>query len=289
MAEPTIAQPAAAQPNLAETLARILPTATILHPKEPEPGDILRIALPGNVRVESIDTEALLDFPRRTKAAATFADAASFLAYVARHADPFSTVAWCDFNPQTFALSFSACIDDHSQAAAGWRSHQTAFEPDLSAEWKAWKSKDRVAFAQVAFAEWLQEHDSDIASADGLPTSLQMLQMATDFVAQEEHVLKSAFKLSSGGVRLTYIADADKGTTEDMRLFEKFGLGIPIFHGGPAWMLTARLKYRNNAGKVSFFYELVRPDRAHEHAALELIDKVRIGLGSVPLFMGRCA
>jgi uncharacterized protein YfdQ (DUF2303 family) len=288
MADPTQPQ-AAQQPNIAETLARVLPTATLLHPDDPQPGDILRIAVPKNFDLLAIDTESLLEFPRRTKAAAKFDDVASFLAYVARHSDPFSTVAWCDFNPQTFSLAFRAVIDDHSQAAAGWRGHQAGYEPALSAEWKAWKTKDRTPFEQVAFAEWLQEHEDDIASANGLPTSLQMLAMATDFIAQEEHVLKTAVKIQSGGVRLTYIADADKGTTEAMQMFERFGLGIPVFHGGPAWGMTTRLKYRSNAGKVSFSYELVRPDRIHEHAALELIDKVRIGLGSVPLLMGSCA
>ena len=33
--------------------------------------------------------------------------------------------------------------------------------------------------------------------------------------------------------------------------------------GGAAWAITARLKYRLASGKVSFHYELVRPDRVH--------------------------
>lgn len=38
-----------------------------------------------------------------------------------------------------------------------------------------------------------------------------------------------------------------------------------------------------------FVYELARPDRVHEEAALELIKQVREGLGDVPLMFGRCA
>jgi uncharacterized protein YfdQ (DUF2303 family) len=288
MAETYTTAPAP-QPNIAETLARVLPTAALLHPQYPGPGDILRIAVPKTFDIKEIDTEALLPTPRRTSASAAFADAESFLAYVKRHAKASSTVAWCNFNPQTFALGFTAVIDDHGANEAGWRAHKAAFAPDMSAEWKAWKGANKNPFDQVPFAEWIQEHEEDIAAANGLPTSLQMLAMATEFVANEEHALKSAVRLQSGGVRLTYIADPDKGTTEDMKLFEKFALGIPVFHGDAAWSLTARLKYRITGGKVKFHYELVRPDRVHEHAALELIGKVREGLGGVPLLMGACA
>lgn len=278
--------------NLAETLAEVLPKASMLHTVDTDvPGlQIAHVAMPKGTELKEIkiDLEPFLPAPRKTKAVASFSDVASFLAYVARHADERSMV-WCTFDPQTFALSFRAVFDEHAKGHPGWRAHCAKLEPEMSAEWKAWKGKDRQAFQQTPFAEWIQEHDDDIATANGLPTSLQMLDMATNFVMNEERVLKSAVKLQSGGVRLTYVADADTGTTEAMQVFERFGLGIPVFHGGPAWSIGARLKYRNNGGKVSFFYELVRPDRVHESAAKELIQQVRDGLSSVPMLMGSCA
>ena len=274
--------------NLAETIARLVPTAAIVYPPTPEVGDILLLVVPDNFKLLPVDTEQMLDHPRRTVASASFADADSFLAYVKRHARPESTVAWCDFNSQTFALRFAAVFDDHG-TEAGWRKHRADFTPDMSAEWKAWKGSNTKAMDQVTFATWIQDHELDINSETaGMPTSLQMLAMATDFVAHEEHALKSTVRLNSGGVRLTYIADADKGTMETMQMFEKFALGIPVFHDGGAWRLTSRLKYRNNSGKVVFFYELQRPDIVHASAAKELIAKVRENLGNVPMFMGRC-
>lgn len=286
----TVDQPTApAQPNIAETLARVLPTAQIVYPPNPMAGDVLRIAVPAAFSLHAIDTEALLPNPLRTKATASFSDAASFLAYVKRHAVD-GTAAWCTFDPQTFALEFAAVIDEHAKGLPGWRQHVAKFEPALSAEWKAWKGKHAVPMQQVTFAEWLQEHEDDITStAAGMPTSLQMHAMATDFVANEERALKSSVRLQSGGVRLTYIADPDAGTTESMQMFERFCLGIPVFHSGAAWSITARLKYRTPGGKLSFLYELVRPDRVHDAAAKELIAQVREGLGTVPLFMGGCA
>lgn len=276
--------------NLADSLASLLPTAAIVYPPAPAIGDVLQVAIPKTFDLKAIDTECLLAHPRRVKGAAAFADADSFLAYTLRHATP-ATVAWCDFNPQTFALSFKAVLDDHQMALAGWRGHAASLAPDMSAEWKAWKGKNKSPFAQVAFAEWLEENADDIYSreGDGMPTSLQMLTMATDFKMNEERSLKSAVKLQSGGQRLTFVADADKGTTEEMRMFEKFSIGIPVFHGiKPGLILQSRLKYRVREGVLTFHYELIRPDRAHETAAKELIAKVKDGLGSVPLLMGVC-
>lgn len=276
--------------NIAQTLAKELPEAKIIHEiKTDVPGlSIAHAAVPKSCDLKEVklDLEKYMPHPRRTEAKARFSDVASFLAYVKRHATE-GSVAWCQFNPQTFDLDFTAVFDEHTKDDAGWRAHRALFVPDFSAEWKAWKGKDRQAFSQLGFAEWIQEHDDDIAAANGLPSSLQMLEMATNFVMNEERVLKSAVRLQSGGARLTYIADPDKGTTEDMKLFERFGLGIPVFHGGAAWSIGARLKYRNNAGKLSFNYEMIRADRVHDGAAKELIEQVRAGLEAVPLLMGK--
>lgn len=281
------------QKNLAETLAEVLPQATVLQDVATNvPGLLIsHVAMPKGTELKEIkvDLEKHLPSPRRTTGVAKFSEPQSFLAYVLRHAAPETTVVWCTFDPQTFALRFTAVFDDHAKGTAGWRAHRAELTPDHSAEWKAWKGKAGTTFPQVAFAEWLQEHEEDITSANGLPTSLQMLEMATNFVMNEERQLKSAVRLQSGGMRLTYVADPDAGTTEAMQMFERFGLGIPVFQGGPAYSIGARLKYRNNSGKLSFHYELVRADRVHEHSSRELISQVRDGLGSVPMLMGEMA
>lgn len=269
--------------NIVDAIAERLPVAEHIGNTE----SVIHYAVPANFKLEHYDTEPLQTHPNRARSTAAFSDSASFLAYVKRHAKP-ATVAWCTLNPQTFELSIAAVIDDHTAGTPGWRQHRALYSPDMSAEWKAWKGSDCKAIAQVAFAEWIESHSDDIAAADGMPTALQMLEMATNFVSHEEHTLKSAVRLQSGGVRLTYVADADKGTVEAMQMFEKFALGIPVFHGGPAWAMQARLKYRNNAGKLWFHYELIRPDRVHQAAADDLVTTIREGLGDVPLLMGQC-
>ncbi len=279
--------------NLAETLAEVLPKPELLDKIDflVDGLTVLHYAVPKghDVKELRVDLEKHLPAPRELKAAAEFHDASSFLNYIARHANEHST-CWCDFNPQTFALSFRAVIDEHGKDSPAWRRHVAAYTPRMSAEWKEWKGKDRSGFGQVEFAEWLQDHEGDIASFEGYPTCAQMLQMATNFQYQEDRRLKSAVRLQSGGVRLDYVADADAGTVESMTMFEKFTLGIPVFHAAPtAELLIARLKYRLDNGKVRFTYELQRADKAHEKAALDLIETVRAGLAGVPLMFGTCA
>lgn len=285
--------------NIAETLADVLPEAkhiATIHPPEGVAGlSILQFALPKGTELKEVkhDLEAYLPAPRVTRAHATLAGPADFLAYVARHKLD-NTMVWCDFNPQTFRLKFTAVFDEHNRNAPGWRRHTAELDPLFSAEWKLWKEgNDRKSMAQVAFAEFVQENADAINSSEhsvaaGYPTALQMLTMATNFVMNEERQLKSSVRLQSGGMRLTYIADPDKGTTEEMAMFEKFQIGIPVFHGAAGWAIDARLKYRNNSGKLSFHYELVRPDRVHQAAAEQLIEQVREGLGDVPMIFGAC-
>jgi uncharacterized protein YfdQ (DUF2303 family) len=279
--------------NLAESLADLLPKAAIVHTGLNEvPGlEIVHIAVPkgSEVKEVKVDTSDFLPNPRFTKAASMFTDSASFLEYVTRHAVPGSTV-WCTFDPQAGKLSFHAVIDENTPDKAGWRRHTAKFTPDTSAEWKAWTGKNKTSMSQVEFAEWIQDHEDDIASSNSLPTSIQMLEMATNFVLHETHAVKSTVRLQGGGVAFEYIADQDAGTIERMKVFEFFGIAIPVFQGDRlASSLTARLKYRNNSGKLSFSYELLRADKAHQAAAEDIIKSIREGLGAVPLLMGACS
>lgn len=276
--------------NIADSLADLLPKPHILTEREPAGvGSVVHIAVPKGFELKTIDNEPLLANPRRTRSMATLTDAASFIDYVNRHASPEKTVAWCSFNPQQYTLAVSAVLDDHARDVAGWREHRAALTPQAAHEWTTWRKNDRQPMDQVSFAEFLQENADDIAPIEGFPSSLDMLKMATEFVAQEESVFKSAVKLQSGGVRMTYVKDADKGPEATMTMFERFRIGIPVFHGGGAFALVARLKYRVNAGKLTFSYELARADRVYQAAGEAIIQQIREGIGGVPLLMGACA
>lgn len=277
--------------NIAQTLARELPTAHQLCDTRIEDlathDRVLHLAVPKHFELKEVDLERLLPNPRRTIASAALSDCASFLAYVQRHATE-ASVVWADFNPQNFKLTFRAVIDEHAKGLAGWRKHVAVYTPEPSAEWKTWMAANTKPQEQLAFAEFIERNELDIATQDGYPTSLQMLQLATEFEANSDKRIKSVARLQGGGVRLEYVDDDHPDTLAHMKLFERFQIGIPVFWAGPAYRIDARLKYRHGGGKVAFWYDLIRPDRVHEAAAKELIDAVRSGIGAVPLLMGGC-
>lgn len=292
--------------NIAESLARVLPKTDVLFSvpefggKENDAPAQFVIAVPNNSKLETLDMEKLLPNPRRAKGTATMGDQDSFIAYVNKFAKHGTTV-WCDFNPQTATLGFRAVIDEHSPIDAGWRGHQAVYTPAMSIEWMNWKGQNTKVMSQVEFADFLEKNENDIATIEGFPTSLQMHAMATEFHARSEQSIKSTARLQDGSVRLTYINDADSETQETMKVFDKFVIGIPVFWSVPAlgddgkplpveaYRIDARLRYRMANAKVSFWYELIRPDRTHQLAALGLIQQVKAGIGDVPLRMGSFA
>lgn len=278
--------------NIAATLKRVLPEAKVIETDLVDEG-ITHIALPEGYTLHMIDGEQFGLGPRHIKATATMGDSASFVEYVKRHANP-GSVVWCKFDPQTFALSFTAVIDEHAKDVPAWRGNVAEYTPLMSAEWRAWTGQNKKQMDQVPFAEFLETNEQDIVSLEGFPTSLQMMTMATEFEARQDMRIKSMVKLQSGGVRMEYIVDPDTGTTEQMKLFDKFSLGIPVFWTPPgsetvaAYPITARLRYRLASGKVVFWFDLVRADLVHEKAAHALLAAIRAELGDTPLLLGVC-
>jgi uncharacterized protein YfdQ (DUF2303 family) len=277
--------------NIAETLARILPDAKVVSTTDTDvPAlHISHVAVPKgfDLRELRLDLEQHLANPRNTTATAELQDADSFLSYVARHATD-DTVVWCDFDPATFKLGFRAVFDEHVKGTAGWRRHQAVFVPRASNEWKIWTGSDAKTMPQLDFAAFLERQELDITAKEGRPSSTDMMQMAANFESSSEKRMRSTQRLQDGSVRLEYIEAEDEKTIQHMRLFERFTIGIPVFWAGPGYVIDARLKYRTSQGKVSFWYELIRPDRSHEAAAKELIQKVREGIGATPLLTGAC-
>lgn len=279
-----------AQENLAQTLERTVP-APVAIALSSTPELVGRIGVPPGWKIEVVDDEKQLDRPRRTKALATLNDAQSFIDFVLRYEKPGTTV-WCSFNPQTFALAFNAVIDEHEATEPAWRSHTGIYVPDMSAEWKVWTRSNRTPMEQVLFAEFLEANEPDIAGVEGLPTSLELMKMATEFQSVGEVRIKSKVMLQSGGVALEYVNAENPDVVEKMRFYEKFAIGIPVFWRAPtpgeaipAYRITTRLKY-DRGPKPIFRYELVRPDLVHQRAAGELIAEIRAGIGEVPLVMG---
>ena len=75
---------------------------------------------------------------------------------------------------------------------------------------------------------------------------------------------------------MSFVEQDDAQTLETMKMFDRFSIGLPVFWGGEAYRVDARLRYRVREGKLTFAYSLIREDKVLEAATKTLIEKVDV-------------
>ncbi len=269
--------------NIAETLARELKAPM---PMKTISAALSRIALPPGWTLSERDDEKLEMTPRRKKAKVRTYEVQSFIDYIGRHGTPSHTTVWCETDYAASRVAFTSILNDHGgDEDPHWRDHTCAYTPEFSQEWRNWTKHDRKQFSQAEFAAFMEENLKDIASADGLPTGAQMLEMALSFEANQDMRFKSAIRLQNGGVQMSFVQDDDDQTLAKMQMFDRFALGLQVFWCGDAYQVDARLRYRVREGKLTFWFELIRPDKVLESATQTLIDEIR-EKSECPFFFG---
>lgn len=214
----------------------------------------------------SVRTLPLPDRPRREKGTVKLRDAASFIAYVNR----FATVDWTLLYAQIDPARFVAVINDYGPPSplhgvgANWRDWRVEFVVPASREWATWMKVNREHMSQIGFAEFIEDNLPDIVSPDGA----ELLELTLNFEATRNSAFKSAQRLQDGSVNFAWVDEGkDAGT---VRVPKEFVIQIPVFERGALYAVTARLKYRINDGKLSIWYELVRPHKVLELAFDEI-------------------
>lgn len=271
--------------NLAETLAREMkqPIEIISEPA----GDIKRVALPPGWTLAERDDAKLRATPSRKAANVRLNEADSFIDYIKRHGSLTDSTIWCVADYLAGKVSFLGILNDHGEEEnrPAWRDHRATFTPEFSEEWHRWTGKHQQPFSQVEFASFVEDNLKDIASVEGQPSGAQMLEMALTFEANQDMRFKSAIRLQSGGVQMSFVQDDDAQTLQKMQVFDRFSLGFPVFWNGDAYRLDARLRYRVRDGKLTFWFELIRQDKVLEDATQTLIAQIREKTGT-PFFFG---
>lgn len=267
--------------NIAETVAREARKPVVM-----EINGLKVLALPDGYKTEDLDK--LMPAPRRKIANVTLGDTDSFIDYTKRHGSLDTATVWCDAAFREGKVKLTAILNDHGETATEphWRDHIANYTPTFATEWTRWFTKDKQQFSQPDFAAFIEENIRDIAGdGDTSASGAQMLEMALNFEANQDLRFKSAMRLQNGAVQISFAENDDAQTLTKMQMFDKFGIGIPVFWGGQAYAIEARLRYRARDGKVVFWFELIRPDKVLEDAAKGLVEQVKTGTG-LPLFYG---
>lgn len=223
----------------------------------------------------AIKLDPFLAVPRRVVEHITLNTLDAYIAYVKDWRRD-ATVIFADQGQR----SLRALIDYHEDnAKPQWADHSANYTARLSRQLDAWSSRNGQNLDQAAFADFIEERVLDVSQ----PSGAELLELATNLQVITKATFGSVIKLASGDFDLKY---AEKKQQGSVKVPEKIVLGIPLYHNGPAYQLTVRLRYRVHDGKVVFSYKIVDLDLALEHAYNEIVAKVTAELTGTKVYQG---
>lgn len=275
--------------------------AALKLPQFRELDDCPLVVWPESKAIESLEKFAA--HPRRRRGTAALEDPTSFCAYVNRYKTAHTIVsgtatetggefnAILDFHRATEITGEAGGDDAGKISAAGWSEHRATYKLVPSPEWARWIAKNKETFGQEEFALFSEANADDIfVPADkgpGWPNSIQMMEVALTLQAIKQVSFASGIRLNNGQHQLTYNEQIESkaGESGNTIIPGKFALTIAPFVGSPAYLVTARLRYRISQGKVVFAYEIDRPHKVIQHAFRELQKAIATDLGQ-PVLAG---
>lgn len=171
--------------------------------------------------------------------------------------------------------TFIAIFDAHAPGKPSWQRHKCTLVCRTSTEWDTWHSNDKKTMDQIKFAEFIESNAIDIVQ----PSSAEMIQVALTLQAKKKVSFNSGVRLDNGQVQLGYHEDVQgtAGPKGELRIPEKFTLALRIFQGGEKYSVECHLRWRINDGALTFFYQIIRPERLLEDAFDQVKAQVKTG------------
>ena len=235
-----------------------------------------------------VDNTDLLARPRRLTGSAKIQEASTLAAYILRHigtGDGSEMAAaavelWAD--PPSGTVT--AVLDAGFAGMPEWGDHQAVFTAQTTEQWQAWLKHDQGLLSQADFAAFCEERSLDFVE----PTAATMLEIATTFEAHTAAAFRSVIRLQNGDRRFQYDEET-KATASSgggaIEIPETFVLGLPIYEGGAAYRVTARLRYRLKAGVLLLGYALQQKTEVVRDAFSALVNQVTEAT-KVPVYYG---
>jgi hypothetical protein len=272
------------------------------------------IAHGGIVSVPTSAFDAFRSYPRFRHGTAQMLSLDSLIHHINRFKDDGSAVFADDDRARP---SITAVLDYHREGGAAeplsgnvgqrFGKHRSAFNFPLSDEWIAWNEKNAEAMTMVDFAEFLENRIIDvlfiIPGEDSLPEDVQrlvdtlggdntvatpnkLMELARGLQINENAVVQEAVNLASGEGIVRFQSEHTDAHGQPVKVPSLFLIAIPVFRNGPFYRVAARLRYRKQGGRLTFWYELWRTDRTFDHAFKEAVERVAVET-ALPVFTGK--
>lgn len=212
--------------------------------------------------------------PHRKTGTVKLHDADSFILYYQQHGN--GSNVYATLQPAQFV----AVLNDHEKDKAGWRDYRAEFRVKHSKEFDIWNMHNGsgAAFNSTeSFALFIEENIPDIVKPDGAT----MLAIALNFKMAGKVNFQQATRLQDGNIDFAYSnlveAESKSAAGNRLKIPELFTIEIPVFDGlsEPKYRIDARFRYRLGEGRLSLWYELVRPHKTVEAAFKAVWEKIQ--------------
>lgn len=238
--------------------------------------------LPFVVVPEKYKIEKLAVLPACVSQEVKLTDVESFVAYVNRFITP-GTVLFARVTDAGCAIT--AHLDYHGASklpalvqAVEWSTHRAALVCQATAEWTLWMEHNgpEQKKDQTAFAMFLESNERLLVE----PSGADLLELITTLEGKSEVRFNSAVRLNNGKAKLEYEEDVDlRGSTGtrqgNVEVPGVLTLALAPFEGMEPVPVRARLRYRIDGRKLSFWYETISPHIVVRDAAKAVLDGVR--------------
>lgn len=221
---------------------------------------------------EVLNLEQYQPAPHRIKRRMNHATAESFVEYLNKWKIPET-----ELGAYREELRITAVIDchrprgvEHADGEAAffggpsWCDHVVSYTCPLTKQWQAWTMNNRNKLTQVQFAEWIEDHHEDFNE----PAAAEFLDIATNLQIHRKAEFSSSVTLNTGEHAFAYTETNSSGT---VAIPATFKIAIPVFEDGTVYKVSARLRYRLDAGKLMLWFELIDPDRYVDDAFNEAL------------------
>jgi len=253
----------------ADAVAAIAQAAVM--PLEVEPGKIYW-AHTGNGSMEVLDlTRARSRFdvglpPLMSAGTFRFHQLEGFIDYIVNHfhRGPRAEL-WADCNKHTI----TAVLDGHQRndhdplnvgmQEPGWGVHRAILEFQLTAAWSEWSEFCKKNHPQDEFADFLEDHLSDIVE----PDAADLLEIASSLSVASGVKFQQALRLASGEVSFQYTEEhnASAGMQNQLKIPKSITLALAPFEGSDPFKVPARFRYLLRDQKLTLRLLLDRPDQ----------------------------
>lgn len=228
-------------------ITRLSTNAKDLNPAVPQ-----ALIVPAGAELVVPDMSAWRDAPVRKTGVYCPATVGALIAYVGKHATDATTV-WV--HPTSGLVT--AILDDNGDTP-GYRDHRAVLILAKTPEWIYWAAKDSAMSGQEEFAEHIEGGLEEIQ----VPDAATMLEIAQSFHATSSAAFRSSKRLTSGEQQFQYDEEitAAAGAKGDLTIPTTILLAVAPFIAEQPYKLTARLRFRLSAGRLTLGYVLDRPD-----------------------------